>query len=122
MAQKNTCTCSPIYPDENGHIKRRIGQEEILGSKGQFCAAFYHVHKCITTMKDVQESIFVLTITIALSVKEQKKRIASIYTPETWLLSLNSKIPQEFYMKQDTPTAHRKENMPKISLNKTLKS
>ena len=45
MAQQNTCKCSPIYPDENGHIKRRIGQEEILGSKGQFCAAFYHVHK-----------------------------------------------------------------------------
>ncbi|CAB3996410.1 uncharacterized protein LOC111322856 [Paramuricea clavata] len=40
---ENKCKgkCSEIYPIQNEHIKR-VG---ILGSKGQFCAAFYHVHK-----------------------------------------------------------------------------
>ncbi len=55
MAQQNTSdgTCCSIYSDEsdenghNIHIKRRNGQEKILGSKGQFCAAFYHV-ECST--------------------------------------------------------------------------
>jgi hypothetical protein len=44
----NNCNakCSEIYPiDENGHIKRRVGDERILGLKHQFCAAFYHVHE-----------------------------------------------------------------------------
>ena len=47
MADQNTCngTCCPLYPDRNGHIKQRIGQENILGLKGKFCGAFYHVHK-----------------------------------------------------------------------------
>jgi hypothetical protein len=40
----NNCNvqCSEIYPIQDGHIKQRVG---ILGSKGQFCAAFYHVHQ-----------------------------------------------------------------------------
>ena len=47
MAQQNSCNnpnCCPIYRD-NQHIKRRTGQEEILGTKDQFCGAFYHVHQ-----------------------------------------------------------------------------
>jgi pyrimidine deaminase RibD-like protein len=47
MAQQNSCNnpnCCPIYRD-NQHIKRRTGEEEVLGSNGQFCAAFYHVHQ-----------------------------------------------------------------------------
>ena len=41
---ENECKgeCSKIYPIQNEHIKQRVG---ILGSKNQFCAAFYHVHK-----------------------------------------------------------------------------
>ena len=42
----NNCNelCYAIYPEEDGHIKRRKNQDEkILGSKDQFCAAFYHV-------------------------------------------------------------------------------
>ena len=41
---ENNCNgeCSEIYPTQNEHIKQRVG---ILGSKGQFCAAFYHVHQ-----------------------------------------------------------------------------
>ena len=40
---ENKCKgeCSEIYPIQNEHIKR-VG---ILGSKSQFCAAFYHVHE-----------------------------------------------------------------------------
>ena len=35
-----------IYPAEaNEHIKQRHVGERILGNKGQFCAAFYHVHQ-----------------------------------------------------------------------------
>jgi hypothetical protein len=35
-----------IYPAEaNEHIKQRHVGERILGNKGQFCAAFYHVHR-----------------------------------------------------------------------------
>jgi hypothetical protein len=43
----NKCNgeCYPIYPAQDGHIKQRAGNEKILGSKGQFCAAFYHVHQ-----------------------------------------------------------------------------
>jgi hypothetical protein len=43
----NKCNgeCYPIYPAQDGHIKQRAGNERILGSKGQFCAAFYHVHQ-----------------------------------------------------------------------------
>jgi hypothetical protein len=47
MAQQHNCNnpqCCPIYLD-NQHIKRRGEQEEVLGSNGQFCAAFYHVHQ-----------------------------------------------------------------------------
>ena len=33
--------CDKIYPDD--HIKRRVGDERILGTLDQFCAAFYHV-------------------------------------------------------------------------------
>jgi hypothetical protein len=42
----NKCNgeCHPIYPAQDQHIKR-VGDERILGSKGQFCAAFYHVHE-----------------------------------------------------------------------------
>ncbi|CAB3995804.1 predicted protein [Paramuricea clavata] len=36
--------CHKIY-DDVGHIKQRVGDERILGSKAQFCAAFYHVHE-----------------------------------------------------------------------------
>jgi hypothetical protein len=41
---ENKCKgkCSEIYPTQNEHIKQRVG---ILGSNGQFCAAFYHVHQ-----------------------------------------------------------------------------
>ena len=42
----NNCNklCYAVYPKEDGHIKRRKNQDEkILGSKDQFCAAFYHV-------------------------------------------------------------------------------
>jgi hypothetical protein len=41
---ENKCKgeCSEIYPIQNEHIKQRVG---ILGSKDQFCAAFYHVHQ-----------------------------------------------------------------------------
>ena len=50
MAEQNRCNdpvcCRPpiIYLD-NQHIKRRNGHEKILGTKDQFCGAFYHVHK-----------------------------------------------------------------------------
>ena len=47
MAEQNRCNdpeCCPIYRDDQ-HIKQRNGQENILGTKAQFCAAFYHVHK-----------------------------------------------------------------------------
>jgi hypothetical protein len=43
---QNNCdgnSCCPIYPREKGHIKQRVGDERILGSKHQMCAAFYHV-------------------------------------------------------------------------------
>jgi hypothetical protein len=42
----NNCNgqCSKIYHIQDGHIKR-VGDEKILGSNGQFCAAFYHVHE-----------------------------------------------------------------------------
>jgi hypothetical protein len=41
---ENKCKgeCSEIYPIQNEHIKQRVG---IIGSKSQFCAAFYHVHE-----------------------------------------------------------------------------
>ena len=38
------CDGNPIYPNDK-HIKRREGKEAILGSRQQFCAAFYHVNK-----------------------------------------------------------------------------
>jgi pyrimidine deaminase RibD-like protein len=43
----NNCNgqCSEIYPAQDGHIKQREQDERFLGSKGQFCAAFYHVHE-----------------------------------------------------------------------------
>ena len=43
----NNCNgqCSEIYPAQDGHIKQRAGNEKILESNGQFCAAFYHVHE-----------------------------------------------------------------------------
>jgi hypothetical protein len=43
----NKCNgeCHPIYPTEDQHIKQRVKNERFLGSKGQFCAAFYHVHQ-----------------------------------------------------------------------------
>ena len=40
--------CCPIYSGGNqliGHIIQRQGQQPILGTVGQFCAAFYHVHE-----------------------------------------------------------------------------
>ncbi|XP_028414587.1 uncharacterized protein LOC114537682 [Dendronephthya gigantea] len=37
--------CCPIYRETNDPIKRRTGGEKYLGSKAQFCAAFYHVHE-----------------------------------------------------------------------------
>ena len=42
----NKCNgeCHPIYRTD-GHIKRSVVDETFLGSKDQFCAAFYHVHK-----------------------------------------------------------------------------
>ena len=42
----NKCNgqCHPIYRTD-GHIKRSVADETFLGSKHQFCAAFYHVHK-----------------------------------------------------------------------------
>jgi hypothetical protein len=40
----NNCNCHKIY-NEHGHIKQRVRNERLLGSKGQFCAAFYHVHE-----------------------------------------------------------------------------
>ena len=38
--------CCPIYGGNQliGHIKRQ-GQQQILGTVGQFCAVFYHVHE-----------------------------------------------------------------------------
>ena len=49
---ENNCNgqCHPIYPAQDGHIKQRekdesAENERILGSNGQFCAAFYHVHQ-----------------------------------------------------------------------------
>jgi hypothetical protein len=44
---ENECNgeCSEIYHIQNEHIKQRVGDERILGSNGQFCAAFYHVHE-----------------------------------------------------------------------------
>jgi hypothetical protein len=44
---ENNCNgqCSEIYPTQDGHIKQRVGDERILESNGQFCAAFYHVHE-----------------------------------------------------------------------------
>ena len=43
----NKCNgqCHPIYPAQDGHIKQHARNERSLGSKGQFCAAFYHVHE-----------------------------------------------------------------------------
>ena len=38
-------SCCPIYPEDNKPTKRRSEGEKYLGSKAQFCAAFYHVHK-----------------------------------------------------------------------------
>ena len=43
---RNNCNelCYAIHSERDGHIKRRKNQDEkILGSKDQFCAAFYHV-------------------------------------------------------------------------------
>ena len=50
MAEQNRCNdrecCRrPIIYLDNQHIKRRNGHEKILGTEGQFCGAFYHVHK-----------------------------------------------------------------------------
>jgi hypothetical protein len=44
---ENNCNgeCHQVYPTEDGHIKQRVGDERFLGSKAQFCAAFYHVHQ-----------------------------------------------------------------------------
>jgi hypothetical protein len=41
---ENNCKCHAIY-NGHGHIKRRARKEKFLGSKHQFCAAFYHVHE-----------------------------------------------------------------------------
>ena len=42
---ENKCNgnCYEIYPEN--HTKQRVGDERILGTLDQFCAAFYHVYK-----------------------------------------------------------------------------
>ncbi|XP_028414008.1 uncharacterized protein LOC114536880 [Dendronephthya gigantea] len=47
--------CSPIYPKSIKPIKRREKEEEIIGSKAQFCAAFYHVHEWHYTVRGTTE-------------------------------------------------------------------
>ena len=45
QSSENKCNgnCNEIYPAN--HIKQRVGDERILGTLDQFCAAFYHVDK-----------------------------------------------------------------------------
>ena len=47
--------CCPIYPNKITPIKRRQGQDTIIGSKAQFCAAFYHVHEWHYTDREKTE-------------------------------------------------------------------
>ena len=42
QSSENKCN-NKIYPEN--HIKQRVGDDRILGTLDQFCAAFYHVHK-----------------------------------------------------------------------------
>ncbi|CAB3995802.1 predicted protein [Paramuricea clavata] len=65
---ENKCNgqCSEIYPIQNEHIKQRVG---ILGSKDQFCAAFYHVHKWGTRKR------FCLDKDNCIIAQKKKKRI-----------------------------------------------
>jgi hypothetical protein len=74
----NNCNakCSEIYPiDENGHIKRRVGDERILGLKHQFCAAFYHVHQWYHLQERRYREHFCLDKDHCIIAKEAKKRL-----------------------------------------------
>ena len=53
------CKGNPIYGDDV-HIKRRDGNEAILGSHQQFCAAFYHVDKRPKKLNKAERNPFCL--------------------------------------------------------------
>jgi hypothetical protein len=71
---ENTCDCHAIY-NERGHIKQRAGKERILGSKGQFCAAFYHVHEWYYRQEKQYREHFCLDEDNCIIAQEAKEHI-----------------------------------------------
>jgi hypothetical protein len=76
MEGGNNCNgqCHPIYPAQDQHIKQREEDERILGSKGQFCAAFYHVHQWYHIQNQSSRDHFCLDDDNCIISEEAKKR------------------------------------------------
>ena len=71
---ENNCKCHAIY-NGHGHIKRRARKEKYLGSKHQFCAAFYHVHECDHPQERRFREHFCLDENHCIIAQEAKKHI-----------------------------------------------
>ena len=67
---ENNCKCHAIYK-EHGHIKQRA-RKQLLGSKHQFCAAFYHVHEWYHPQERLYREHFCLDEDNCIMAKKEK--------------------------------------------------
>ena len=91
---ENECKgeCSEIYPIQNEHIKQRVG---ILGSKGQFCAAFYHVHQWYHRQERRHREHFCLDEDNCIVAQEAKERIKKFVDDAKEIAKTAKKVAKE---------------------------
>ena len=91
---ENVCKCHAIY-NEHGHIKQRAKKERFLGSKRQFCAAFYHVHEWEHRQESRKREHFCLDENKCIVAQEAKELIKKFVDDAKKFAKIAKKFAEE---------------------------